>query len=334
MKSSVEKVSNLQRKLSVEVPAQTVNTAFEQMLKGIQKQANIKGFRQGKAPIATIKSMYGERVKQDVIQDLIQRHYFEALREHQLDPISYPEFEFDQLNEGKDFAFTANFEVKPEINLKTYEGVEVEKEQYTADDSKVEQVLENIRAGRAELVDVLEDRPAQNGDVAVIDFEGFVDGKPLENGAGKDHHLDLGANQFIEGFEEGVVGMKIGQNKTLNLKFPDQYHAADIAGKSVEFKVTLKGLKKKKMPDLTDDFVASMMGNQADGQPHTLETLKQTIRKDFEDSEKKRIESDFKNRLWMDRQSERELFSPFGQLEAQQLKRPKFFRLPHFRHRR
>lgn len=297
MKSSVEKVSELQRRLSVEVPSQTVNTAFEQMLKDIQKQANIKGFRQGKAPIATIKSLYGDKVKQDVIQDLIQKHYFEALREHQLDPISYPEFEFDQLAEGQNFAFTANFEVKPEINLKTYEGIEVEKEKYEADAAKVEQVLENIRTGRAELVDNLEDRPAQNGDIAVIDFEGFIDGKPLENGAGKDHQLDLGANQFIEGFEEGVVGMQIGQTKNLNLKFPEQYHAADIAGKEVEFKVTLKALKKKKLPDLTDDFVATMMGNQADGQPHTLETLKQTIRKDFEESENKRIEADFKNRL-------------------------------------
>ncbi|MEZ0392970.1 MAG: trigger factor [Pseudobdellovibrionaceae bacterium] len=297
MKSTVEKVSSLQRRLNVEVPAQTVNTAYDQMLKGIQKQAAIKGFRQGKAPLATIKSLYGDRVKQDVIQNLIQKHYFEALREHQLDPVSYPEFEFDQLSEGQDFAFTANFEVKPEITLKNFEGLEVEKEKYEADDSKVEQVLENIRAGRAELVDVLEDRPAQNGDVAVIDFEGFVDGKPLENGAGKDHHLELGANQFIEGFEEGVVGMTIGQNKTLNLKFPDQYHAADIAGKSVEFKTTLKGLKKKKLPDLTNEFVATMMGNQADGQPHTLDTLKDTIRKDFEGSEQKRIESDFKNRL-------------------------------------
>jgi trigger factor len=296
MKSSVEKVSSLQRRLNIEVPAQTVSTAFDETFKGIQKQANIKGFRQGKAPLATIKSLYGERVKQDVIQDLIQKHYFQALQQHELNPISYPEFEFDQVNEGKDFAFTANFEVKPEVALKTFEGLDVEKEKYVADDSKVEEVLQNIRSGRAELVDVLEDRPAQNGDVAILDFEGFVDGQPLENGSGKDHNLELGANQFIEGFEEGVVGMKIGQTKTLSLKFPDQYHAADIAGKSVDFKVTLNGLKKKQLPELTDDFIAQMMGN-ATGEPQTLDSLKETIRKDFEDSEKKRIETDFKNRL-------------------------------------
>jgi trigger factor len=298
MKSSVEKVGSLQRRLNIEVPAQTVSKMFEQMLKGIQKQASIKGFRQGKAPLTTIKSLYGDRVKQDVAQELIQKHYFEALREHQLDPISYPEFEFDQLSEDLDFSFSAHFDVKPEITLKSYEGLTVEKEKYQADESKVDQVLENIRAARAELVDVLEDRAAQDGDVAVVDFEGFVDGKPLENGAGKDHHLELGANQFIEGFEAGVVGMKIGQQKTLSLKFPDQYQAADIAGKPVEFKVTLNGLKKKKLPDLTNEFVSQMMGAAASGGgEQTVDTLKETIRKDFEESEKKRIESDFKNRL-------------------------------------
>jgi trigger factor len=299
MKSSVEKVSELQRRLNIEVPAQTVNTIFDQMFKGIQKQAAIKGFRQGKAPLTTIKSMYGDRVKQDVVQELVQKHYFQAIQEHKLDPISYPEFEFDQPSEGKDFSFTANFEVKPEIDLKKYEGLEVEKEKYETDETKVEQVLENIRAARAELVDVLEDRPAQKGDVAVIDFEGFVDGKPLENGAGKDHNLELGANQFIEGFEDGIEGMKVGQQKTLNLKFPEQYHAGDIAGKAVEFKVTLKGLKKKKLPDLTNEFVAEMMGQAGGGgtTDHTVEGLKTTIRKDFEESEKKRIDTDFKNRI-------------------------------------
>lgn len=297
MKSTVEKVSQLQRRLNIEVPAAAVTSAFDQMLKGIQKQANIKGFRQGKAPIATIKSVYGDRVKQDVVQDLVQKHYFEALKEHGLDPISYPEFEFEQPSEGKDFSFTANFEVKPEIQLKKYEGVEVEKEKFEVDAKQVDQVLENIRSSRAELVPVLEDRAAQNGDTAVVDFEGFVDGKPLENGAGQDHNLELGANQFIEGFEEGVVGMKVGQQKTLNLKFPDPYHSAEIAGKPVDFKVTLKSLKKKQLPELTDEMVQEMMGPAAGEEKHTIESLKKTIRADIEQSEQKRIEGDLKNRL-------------------------------------
>jgi trigger factor len=297
MKTSLEKVGNLQRRLKINVPASAVTSAFDQTYKGIQKQANIKGFRQGKAPIATIKSIYGDKVKQDVVQDLIQKHYFKALQEHKLDPISYPEFEFDQVDEGKEFSFSANFDVKPEVALKKVEGLEVEKEIFEVPEAKIEEVLTNIRISRAEQVPVLEDRPAKNGDIAVVDFEGFVEGKPLENGAGTDHHLELGANQFIEGFEPGVVGMKVGDKKTLNLKFPSPYHAAELEGKSVDFNVTLKTLKKKELPEINDEFVAKMMGQAVGNEKHTLESLKKTIRDDLEQSEKKRIETDFRNRM-------------------------------------
>lgn len=303
MKSTVEKTGSLQRRLNIQVPAEKVNSAMEQTLKGVQKQASIKGFRQGKAPLATIKSVYGDRVKQDVVQDIIQKHYFEALKEHSLDPISYPEFEFDQLSEGKDFSFSANFEVKPEVSLKKYEGLDVEKEKYAVGDEQITQVLENIRMARAELVDVLETRPAKMGDVAIVDFEGFIEGKPLPNGTGTNHNLELGANQFIEGFEEGIVGMKVGDKKTLNLKFPNPYHSAEIAGKPVDFNVTLTGLKYKKLPELNDEYVKQMMGASMGGPDaegtttHTVESLKKTIREDLEQSETKRIEQDTKNRL-------------------------------------
>jgi trigger factor len=291
MKSTIEKVGQLERRLNIEIPANVVADHFDKVFKGIQKRANIKGFRPGKAPLSTIKSLYGDQVKSDVAQELIQKHYFEAIKEHQLEPINYPEFEFDVPAEQAAFSFTANFEVRPEIALKKYEGLEVESEKFVFDEKRVDNVINNIRAARAQLVDVLEDRPAQNGDVAVVDFEGFVDGKPLDNGSAKDHHLELGARQFIEGFEEGVVGMKVGQTKTLHLKFPDPYHSANLAGKPVEFKVTLKGLKKKDLPELTDEFVKSLGGIES------VEKLKATIREDIEKSEKKRIEGDLKNRL-------------------------------------
>jgi trigger factor len=298
MKSSVEKVSSLERKINIEVPAATVASTFNDMLKGIQKQATIKGFRQGKAPLATIKSIYGDKVKQDVVNELIQKHYFEAVREHKLEPVSYPEFEFDVPTEGKDFNFSASFEIKPEVSLKKVAGLEVEKEKFAVDEKKIDEVLENIRNSRAQLVSVLEDRPAQMGDTAVVDFEGFVNGAPLENGAGKDHNLELGAKQFIEGFEEGVVGMKVNDTKTLHLKFPNPYHAAELSGKDVEFKVTLKALKKKELPELTDTFVNELMGKAiGQAETHTIESLRKTIRTDMEQSEQKRIESDFKNRL-------------------------------------
>lgn len=291
MKSSVENVSTLQRRLHVEVPAETVKNTFEKHFTNIQRNVELKGFRKGKAPLTAVRSMYGDRIKMDVVQDLIQNHYVQALSAHKLDPIGNPEFEFADPIEGVDFKFSAEFDVRPEVTLKKYEGLEVEKEKLTFDDKKVESVLENLRTSRATLSDVLEDRPAQNGDTAVIDFDGSVDGQPLEGGKGENHNLELGAKQFIEGFEDGVLGMKVGTQKTLNLKFPTPYHAKELEGKPVEFKVTLKGLKKKVLPELTDEFIKSIGGDQ------DLETLKATIRKDMVESEQKRIDEAFKNRL-------------------------------------
>ncbi|CAE81126.1 trigger factor [Bdellovibrio bacteriovorus] len=291
MKSNVEKVSNLSRKLNIEVPAAAVQTAFQKIFNGIQKEVTIKGFRKGKAPLATVKSLYGDRVKQDVVQDLIQKHYAEALNEHKLEPISYPEFEFADPTENKDFSFSAAFDVRPEITLKKYEGLEVEKEKAEFDPKKIDQVLENIRASRATFEVVAEDRAVKMGDIAVINFEGFMGGAPLENGSGTDHHLELGAKQFIEGFEDGIVGMKKGETKTLSLKFPDPYHSAELAGKPVEFKVTLNQIKAKVLPELTNEFLATLGG------PSDLETLKKSIQEDLEQTETKRIEDAFKNRL-------------------------------------
>ncbi|HEY8272387.1 MAG TPA: trigger factor, partial [Pseudobdellovibrionaceae bacterium] len=250
MKTNMEKISSLHHKINVQVPVTVVQTAFNRIFNSIQKEVSIKGFRKGKAPLTTIRSMYNDRIKQDVAQELIQMHYIKALTEHKLEPISNPEFEFDIPAETKEFSFSATFDVRPEVNLKKYEGFEVEKEKFTFDDKKIDEVLQNIRNSRASFEDVLEVRPAQMGDVAIIDFAGFVDGKPLENGTGTDHNLDLGTKQFIEGFEEGIVGMNVGDSKTLNLKFPNPYHSVELAGKAVEFKVTLKGMKKKVLPEL------------------------------------------------------------------------------------
>lgn len=291
MKTTVEKLSSLQRKLNIEVPKADVANAFDKIYSGIQREVTLKGFRKGKAPLATVKSMYSDKVKQDVAQELIQSHYGQALTEHKLDPITSPEFEFEDPSESADFAFSVMFDVRPEVALKKYEGLEVEKEKFEFDEAKITQVLDNIRASRATFEPLLEDRAAQNGDVAVVDFEGFVDGKPLENGSGVDHNLELGSKSFIDGFEEAIVGMKIGGQKTVSLKFPDPYHSAELAGKPVEFKVTLKSIKKKVLPELTSEFLATLGG------PQDVEGLKKSIREDLEGSENKRIEDAFKNRL-------------------------------------
>lgn len=291
MKTNLENVSSLERKLNIQVPAAEVQEAFERAFQGIQRHVAVKGFRKGKAPLSTIKSIYGDRVKQDVVQDLIQSKYASALKEHSLDPISYPTIEFDPVEMGKDFAFTAEFEVRPSVSLKKIEGLEVKREKLVIDDALVDATLEDIRKGRAETVPVLEDRGAKMGDVAVIDFKGFVDGKELENGAAQGHPLELGSKSFIPGFEEGIEGMKPGQTKKVSVRFPEQYHAAELAGKPVEFEVTVKELKAKRLPELNDEFAKGL------GPYENMEALRKAIRDDFEQREGKRVQDDLKNRL-------------------------------------
>lgn len=291
MKAQIQVTEGLQRKLNVEVPADAVKSAFSKVYGDIQKQVEIKGFRKGKAPISTIKTMYKDRVSGDVAQDLISAHYPLAIKEQNIDPINYPEFEFDDPSETKDFSFTAIFDIRPEVKLKKWEGLEVEKEKFVLDEKRVEEVLTNIRNSKVTYETVLEDRTAAMGDISVIDFDGFVEGAPLENGAGRDQNLELGSKQFIDGYEEGIVGMKVGEARTLNLKFPSPYHSASLEGKPVEFRVTLKALKKKVLPEITEDLLKTI------GSSQTVEEFKKTIVADIEQSEKKRIEDNFKNRL-------------------------------------
>ncbi len=291
MKAQIQITEGLQRKLNVEIPLETVKSTFDKVYQSIQRQVEIKGFRKGKAPIATIKTMYKDRVQADVAQDLIQMHYPVALQEQKIEPINYPEFEFEDPTESKDFSFSAVFDVRPEVKVKKWEGLEVEKEKFVIDQSKIDQVLENVRASKVTFVDVLDDRAAVMGDVAVIDFDGIVNGQPLPNGAGRDQNLELGSKQFIDGYEEGIVGMKIGQSRNLNLSFPSPYHSAELAGKPVEFKVTLKALKRKELPELNDELLKSIGANQI------VEEFKKTIVADMEQTDKKRIDDSFKNRL-------------------------------------
>ncbi len=291
MKSSVEKLDGLSRKITVEVPAEKVQQAFERVYKGIQKKANIKGFRPGKAPISAIKSTYGDNVKSDVINDLINEGYQNALVEQKLEPVGYPKVSFEPIAENKDFQFSAEFEIRPEVQLKKFEGLPVLREKLDIPADRVDVILENIRTSQAETVAVFEDRAIHQGDVAVVNFTGIVNGEPLPNGSAEGHELEIGSNQFIAGFEEGLIGMKIGESRTLNLKFPEGYHEASLSGAPVTFETKLTGIKKKSLPELTDELAAKV------GDFKNLDELKARIRKDIEETEQKRITEDMKNRI-------------------------------------
>jgi trigger factor len=290
MKINVEKTSHLERKINVEIPVEKVEHALDRVYQNIQQNVTIKGFRKGKAPMATVKSMYKDKVMNDVVRDLIESHYLEALEQEAIEPITNPNFEFDPLVEGQSFKFSAQFEIRPDVKLEQYEGLPVEKEKLDLDESSVESHLERLRESKASEAPLFEDRPAQKGDLATVDFEGFIGGTPVENSAGKDQTIELGNSGFIPGFDDGIIGMRVGVSTTLNLKFPEQY-PPDLAGKDVQFKVTLKKLAKKSIPELNDEFVQSV------SQLKSVDELKNAIREDIKSSEEGRIKKDLRNRI-------------------------------------
>lgn len=291
MKSTLDKMTGLSRKLNIEIPADRVQQAFEKVYKGIQKSATVKGFRKGKAPLATIRSIYSEKVRSDVVQDLIQDSYQAALEEHALDPVGFPKISFSNADEASPFHFTAEFEVRPEVVIKKFENLPVQKEILDISEERVGGILENIRNSQAETVTVFEDRALTPSDVALIDFKGSVHGEPIPNGSAEGHLLEIGSGQFIDGFEEGLTGMKIGEHRTVNLRFPEKYHEPTLAGQPVTFEVTLKGIKKKQLPELNDELAKKV------GAYENLDALKTAIRKDIQDSEERRILEEMRNRL-------------------------------------
>jgi trigger factor len=291
MEINVEELSNLERKLSVNIPKEKVNQTFNMIYQSIQKQYSQPGFRKGKVPVKVIKAKFQDKVDQDALEYLIGPAWAQAIQEHSLEPVMNPNFQHDKVKEGEEFSFTATFEVKPKIELKKVEGLEVKKEKIEITDEQVADVIENLRKNKAEEKTVEEDRAAKNGDVAMIDFEGFIGEEALEGGKGENHPLELGSGQFIEGFEDGIVGMKKGEEKTLTLKFPEEYHAADIAGKDVTFKVKLNEIKERELPEVNDEF-AKLVGDH-----ENVQALKDSIKETLTQHEEKRVKDEMKNRI-------------------------------------
>jgi trigger factor len=310
MKSNVEKISGLERKLSIVVPPETVNSMFEKAYKGIQSRVNIPGFRKGKAPMPVIKQKYKGHVISDVVNDLVKDAYVKALVEHSIDPVSYPQISFDNVEENQAFQFSATVEIRPKVELKKTSGLKVQKEKLEVGDKQVDEILKNLQDSKTQHVDSTKAALAQ-GDVAMIDFEGFIAGEPLAGGKGENYPLEIGSNQFIPGFEEKLIGMALGEERKIAVKFPDDYHAADIAGKPVEFNVKLNKIQEKKTPELNDEFAKTV------GTYETLAALKANIRETIEKREATRISEDFRKRLLKVLVNENEFDVPKTQVSEQ-----------------
>ncbi|MBR5586585.1 MAG: trigger factor, partial [Clostridia bacterium] len=260
-------------KLEITVPAEDFAAAMNKSYQKNVKHINIQGFRKGKAPRGLIEKVYGEAIFYDDAADIImQDTYGAALDQEGVEPVDRPEVEIKEIGTGKDFVYVATVTTKPVPELGKYKGVKVKKVEYAVTDEDVDAEINNMKERAARFVDVT-DAPAADGDVAVIDFEGFVDDVAFEGGKGENHNLTLGSGQFIPGFEEQIVGKNIGEEFDVNVTFPEEYHAKDLAGKPAVFKVKLNGLKKKEYPELDDEFAKDV------SEFDTFEQLKEETKK-------------------------------------------------------
>lgn len=277
MSLQVEKLEKNMAKLTVEVPAEEVEAALQNAYLKNRKQISVPGFRKGKVPRQMIEKMYGPEVfYDDAANALIQKAYPQAADECELEIVSRPAVDIVQLEKGKPFIFTAEVAVKPEVTLGQYKGIEVEKADTTATDEEVAAELDKEREANSRTITV-EDRAVQDGDMTVIDFEGFVDGEAFEGGKGTDYPLTIGSGAFIPGFEEKLVGAEIGKEVEVDVTFPEEYHAKELAGKPAVFKCTVKEIKVKELPELDDDFAQDVSDFD------TLEEYKADVRKKVEE---------------------------------------------------
>ncbi|NQD65089.1 trigger factor [Bacillus haikouensis] len=286
MSAKWEKQEGNQGVLTIEVEAAKVNEGLDAAFKKVVKQVNVPGFRKGKMPRGMFEKRFGvESLYQDALDVILPEAYAKAIEETGIDPIDRPEIDVEQMEKGKELIFTAKVQVKPEVKLGDYKGLEVEKMETEVTAEDVEAELTSLQEKQAELV-VKEEGQAEDGDTVTMDFEGFVDGEAFEGGQAENYSLELGSGQFIPGFEEQLVGAATGEEKDVEVNFPDEYHAAELAGKPATFKVKIHEIKTKELPALDDEFA-----KDADEEVETLAELKEKIEKRLQEAKKTEAET-------------------------------------------
>ncbi|MGB8002036.1 MAG: trigger factor [Anaerobacillus sp.] len=277
MTAKWEKLEGNQGVLTVEVDATEVNNALDEAFKKVVKQVNVPGFRKGKMPRSLFEKRFGvESLYQDALDIILPKAYSEAVEESGIDPVDRPEVDIEQIEKDQNLIFKATVTVKPEVKLGEYKGLEVEEQDTNVTDEEVEAELKSLQEKQAELV-VVEDGELQEGDTAVIDFEGFLGEEPFEGGKGDNYSLEVGSNTFIPGFEEQLIGEKAGAEKEVTVTFPEEYHAENLAGQEATFKVKIHDIKRKELPELDDEFAKDVNENV-----ESLDELKKTTKENLE----------------------------------------------------
>lgn len=288
----VTKQENVEKnvvKLTIEIDKETFAEGMNRAYKKNVKHFNIPGFRKGHAPRKIIEQYYGEAIfYEDAVNFVCPDAYEAAVKEAGIDPVDRPEIDVETIGAGENLVITATVTVKPEVKLGEYKGVEVEKTEYKTAKADVDKEIEAARDKNSRMVTV-EDRAVKQGDFTVIDFEGFVDGVAFEGGKGTDHTLEIGSGQFIPGFEEQLIGAEIGKEVDVNVTFPEEYHAEELKGKPAVFKVTVKEIKEKELPELDDDFAKDI------SEFDTFDEYKKSVKAKLDEANADKTKAEFEN---------------------------------------
>ena len=284
-----EEVEKNLSKLTFEVSAEEFEKAIDRAYNKNKSKFDIPGFRKGKAPKAIVIKNYTKAVfYDDALNDVLPDAYEAALKESGLDVVARPEFDVEEIKDGEPVVFTALCTTRPEVKLGEYKGIKVAKVDYTVSDEEVDKDINAVRDRNARLISV-DDRAVENGDIAVIDFEGFVDDVPFEGGKGENYELEIGSNTFIPGFEDQLVGAKIDDLVDVNVTFPEEYHAEELKGKPAVFKVKVNEIKVRELPELDDDFASEV------SEFDTLAEYKADVRAKLEEKAKEKAEAEIQN---------------------------------------
>ncbi len=290
MEVKIEDVSSIKKKIAFEIEAERVDQTIDAAYKKIGKTAKLKGFRTGKVPRAVLEKFYAGKMTEDAVREIVNQNYIKALIREDFTAVSEPTIvDSCDLEKGKPFLFTVEVEVKPEIEAKDYTGLSLKREKLILNDQVIDERLEEISKDKGTLQES-ERAVAQTGDSVTIDFEGFIDGELIEHGKAENYTLELGSNSLIPGFEEQMLGMEKGTEKEIELTFPEDYATQELAGKTAIFKVALKSVQEKLLPELDDEF-AQQFGVD------TFAEFREKITTSYEDYEKKRILDDLKERI-------------------------------------
>ncbi|MCK8827862.1 trigger factor [Natroniella acetigena] len=310
MNVTKEKIEENKVELNVEIDENKVDEALDKAYQKIVKEVEIDGFRKGKVPRSILEKRFGKEVlHKDALDILIPQNYHQAITEAEIEPIDQPEITDVFIEEGKPATFIAEVEVKPEVELGDYAGLEIEKEEVEVTDEQLENELKTKQHQHSQLV-VTDKEEVEDGDHVLIDFEGSLDGEPFEGGSGEDYNLEIGSGQFIPGFEEQLIGAKVGEETKVEVTFPEEYQAAELAGQDVVFKVTVKEIKEKEVPELDDEFAKDLEFD-------SLDDLKESISQQLTDEAEEKAKREYENKLIEEIASSSEVNIPETMIEQE-----------------